>query len=181
VRDLNSRSAVVFRQAVRLGMVSGIRLAVSPRLLFVCMFGLLLGASEVRAQGPIPKGDAYFGYSRTGNDAFYPGVGGLNGWEAALFVKIHKPFLGVEADVSHYGLGANSAIPRTTAVMAGPRVGVKIPLVRSCLRMRWVVWSIRRTVVGRRLSRTMRVLERWAGESIFRFCRSSPGGWRVTL
>jgi hypothetical protein len=35
---------------------------------------------------------------------------------------LKKPFLGVEADVGQYGLGANSAVPRTTAVMAGPRL-----------------------------------------------------------
>lgn len=69
-----------------------------------------------------PKGDVFLGYSRLGNDAFYPNVGGLNGWEGAMQVKLHKPFLGVEADVSQYGLGAGSSVPRTTAVMAGPRI-----------------------------------------------------------
>lgn len=32
--------------------------------------------------------------------------------------------MGVEADVSHYGLGAESTVPHTTVVLAGPRVTV---------------------------------------------------------
>jgi hypothetical protein len=68
--------------------------------------------------------DAFFGYSRTGSDAFYPNTGGLNGWEAALHIHLH-PFLGVEGDVAHYGLGARSVVPRTTTVLVGPRVSVK--------------------------------------------------------
>ena len=39
-------------------------------------------------------------------------------------VKLHKPFLGVEGDVSQYGWGASSSVPRTTAVLFGPRVTV---------------------------------------------------------
>ena len=46
----------------------------------------------------------------------------LNGWEGALHVKLHKVFPGVEGDVSHYGLNADSSVPRTTTFMAGPRV-----------------------------------------------------------
>lgn len=68
--------------------------------------------------------DAFFGYSRLGHDAFYPNVGGLNGWEGALHIHL-KPFFGVEGDVAHYGLGANMAVPRTTTVLFGPRVSVK--------------------------------------------------------
>jgi len=68
--------------------------------------------------------DAFIGYSRLGSDAFYPNVGGLNGWEGALHIHV-APFLGVEGDVAHYGLGADAAIPRTTTILVGPRVSVK--------------------------------------------------------
>ena len=68
--------------------------------------------------------DAFFGYSRLGSDAFYPNVGGLNGWEGALHIHLH-PFFGVEGDVAHYGLGANSVVPRTTTVLVGPRISVR--------------------------------------------------------
>ena len=68
--------------------------------------------------------DAFIGYSRLGSNAFYPHVGGLNGWEGALHIHL-KPFFGVEGDVAHYGLGADSAVPRTTTVLIGPRVSVK--------------------------------------------------------
>jgi hypothetical protein len=51
-------------------------------------------------------------------------VSGLNGWEGALHIHL-KPFFGVEGDVAHYGLGADSAVPRTTTVLIGPRVSVK--------------------------------------------------------
>lgn len=91
-------------------------------LLFILFAAALLPTLPASAQ--LPKGDLFFGYSRTGNDTFYPNVGGLNGWEASGYLKIRKPFLGVEADVSHYGLGANSAVPRTTAVLLGPRITV---------------------------------------------------------
>lgn len=94
----------------------------NPRVLLSILFILILSASAVHAQ--IPKGDVYLGYTRTGTDTFYAGAGGLNGWEGALHVKLHKPFLGVEGDLSHYGLGANSAVPRTTAFLVGPRLTV---------------------------------------------------------
>jgi len=68
--------------------------------------------------------DAFIGYSRLGSDAFYPNVGGLNGWEGALHIHV-MPFLGVEGDVAHYGLGADAVVPRTTSVLIGPRVSVK--------------------------------------------------------
>jgi hypothetical protein len=68
-------------------------------------------------------GDVYFGYSRLGNDSFYPNVSGLNGWELAGHVKL-MPFFGLEADVARYGIGAPSTTPRTTAVLFGPRVTV---------------------------------------------------------
>jgi hypothetical protein len=80
-----------------------------------------------RAAGP--NGDAFLGYSRLGTDAFYPNVGGLNGWEGAVHFKM-KPFLGVDGDVAHYGLGAGSSIPRTTTVLVGPRLTVGAAGVR---------------------------------------------------
>jgi hypothetical protein len=76
------------------------------------------------AGAQIPKGDLFFGYSRTGNNTFYSNAGGLNGWDAALHVKSHVPFLGAEADFAHYGLGANGSVPRTTTFLFGPRLTV---------------------------------------------------------
>jgi hypothetical protein len=89
-------------------------------LLLVSSSILFLLAPGARAQ--VPKGDIYVGYSRTGSDTFYPNVGGLNGWEGAMHVKLHAPFLGVEGDLSRYGLGADSSVPRTTIFMGGPRI-----------------------------------------------------------
>lgn len=89
--------------------------------LLLCLLATLPLAA--RAATPGPKADVYFGYSRLGNDAFYPNIGGLNGWEAAVHVKI-MPFVGVEGDFAHYGLGASAATPRTTTVLFGPRVTV---------------------------------------------------------
>ncbi|HEU5351670.1 MAG TPA: hypothetical protein VFU55_08740 [Terracidiphilus sp.] len=91
-------------------------------LLPLSLSALFLPALPAAAQ--LPKGDLFAGFSRTANDTFYPNVGGLNGWEASGYLKIHKPFLGVEADVSHYGIGADSTVPRTTAVLIGPRITV---------------------------------------------------------
>ncbi len=69
------------------------------------------------------KGDISLGYTRTGNDTFYAGAGGLNGWD--FDGQVHwKPFIGIEGDVSHYGLGAGSGVPRTTAVLFGPKLSV---------------------------------------------------------
>lgn len=79
----------------------------------------LLACSTAHAQ--LPKGDLFFGYSRLGSDAFYPNVGGLNGWEAAGHIRV-LPFIGAEADVAHYGIGANDVIPRTTTYLFGPRI-----------------------------------------------------------
>lgn len=78
------------------------------------------------------RGDAFLGYSRLGTDAFYPNVGGLNGWEGALHVKM-KPLVGVEGDVAHYGLGADASIPHTTTVLFGPRLTVGVARVRLFL------------------------------------------------
>jgi hypothetical protein len=94
----------------------------SSILLFLSFCVLL--AAPMPAAAQLRNHDAFFGYSRVGHDAFYPNVGGLNGWEAALHIHLH-PFLGVEGDVAHYGLGANDAVPRTTTVLLGPRVSVR--------------------------------------------------------
>jgi len=87
----------------------------------VCLAFVVAGARPARALGP--SVDVFLGYSRLGSDAFYPNVGGLNGWNGAMHVKIRR-FLGLEGDVSQYGFGAASSVPRTTSVMGGPRVTV---------------------------------------------------------
>ncbi|MFP5209838.1 MAG: hypothetical protein ACLGRW_11175 [Acidobacteriota bacterium] len=99
--------------------MAGLRLSLRIFFLMLCSVALL--ASPVIARGA--DNDAFFGYSRLGSDAFYPNVGGLNGWEAALHIHL-APFVGVEGDVAQYGIGANSTIPRTTTVLFGPRVTV---------------------------------------------------------
>lgn len=75
--------------------------------------------SIARAAGP--GGDVYLGYSRLGANAFHANTPGLNGWEAEGQIKF-IPFIGIDADVAHYGLGAASTIPHTTTAMIGPRV-----------------------------------------------------------
>ncbi len=92
------------------------------RVFILIAFSLILLSSRPAAQAQVPKGDVYLSYSRTATDTFYSNVGGLNGWEGALHIKLHQPFLGIEGDVSHYGLGADSSVPRTTAVIFGPRI-----------------------------------------------------------
>ena len=95
------------------------RRIVSVLLPVVCFAAVFAAAPCAHAA----SNDIFFGYSRTGNDTFYPNVGGLNGWDAA--VQIHTaPFLGMEADVAHYGLGASASVPRTTTVLFGPRLTV---------------------------------------------------------
>lgn len=97
-----------------------------PRRAFPVLFLLALGTllmlfpARVRAAN---QGDVFFGYSRTGSDIFYPNTPGLNGWD--LDGQVHwKPFVGIEGDVAHYGLGANASVPRTTGVLFGPKVSV---------------------------------------------------------
>jgi hypothetical protein len=85
-----------------------------------CAFLAAVPASAVSLR----NNDAFVGYSRLGHEAFNASAGGLNGWEAALHIHLH-PFLGVEGDVAHYGLGAAEVVPRTTTVLIGPRVSVK--------------------------------------------------------
>lgn len=90
---------------------------------FVLLSGLIAIAGAAQAQS-LHNSDAYFGYSRLGSDTFYPNVGGLNGWNAAVHIHM-RPFLGAEGDVAHYGLGANATVPQTTSYLFGPRVTVK--------------------------------------------------------
>jgi len=71
----------------------------------------------------VPKADVYVGYSRLGSDAFYSDTSGLNGWQGALNVKV-MPFVGIEGDVSQFGLGTSSDKVRTTTYLFGPRVTV---------------------------------------------------------
>jgi hypothetical protein len=99
-----------------------IRCRILP-LLFRANVALLALVIGPQAYALGPKGDVFAGYSRTGTDAFYQGAGGLNGWEGAVHIHL-KPLLGIEGDVAHYGLGADSVIPRTTTYLAGPRVTV---------------------------------------------------------
>jgi hypothetical protein len=97
-------------------------LKVTYSVCFLVISSYLLLSMSLAARAQVPKGDVYIGYSRTGTDTFYPGVGGLNGCEGALHVKVRKPFLGVEGDLSHYGLGTDSSVPRTTVFIFGPRI-----------------------------------------------------------
>jgi hypothetical protein len=94
------------------------------RLSLSLVFSCILFTFPTSAAAQLRNHDAFFGYSRLGSDAFYPNVGGLNGWEAALHIHLY-PFFGVEGDVAHYGLGADSDVPRTTTVLVGPRISVK--------------------------------------------------------
>jgi hypothetical protein len=92
------------------------------RFLFITAM-VTMGCGWAGAQS-LHNSDAYFGYSRLGSDTFYPNVGGLNGWNAAVHIHM-RPFLGVEGDVGHYGLGADSTVPKTTTYLVGPRVTLK--------------------------------------------------------
>lgn len=92
---------------------------------YVLIFSMIAGVWGLPAARAAGSGaDVFLGYSRLSANNFYPNVGGLNGWEGALHVKLRQSLLGVEGDVSQYGLGANSTVPHTTAVMGGPRVTV---------------------------------------------------------
>jgi hypothetical protein len=92
------------------------------RQLFLSISVGFLATSAV-AQS-LHNSDAYFGYSRLGTDTFYPNIGGLNGWNAAVHIHM-KPFLGAEGDVGHWGMGADASVPRTTTYLFGPRVTLK--------------------------------------------------------
>lgn len=94
-----------------------------PSLGKLMLLALLVGCFSPLASALGPKFDAFVGFSRTGNDTFYPNVGGLNGVEGAFNLKVRR-FVGVEADVAQYGLGSSGVVPRTTTVLVGPRVTV---------------------------------------------------------
>lgn len=83
------------------------------------LLGILMAPMLAHAVGP--GGDVAFGYSRLGANAFHANTPGLNGWEAEGQIKF-IPFIGIDADVAHYGLGAASTVPHTTTAMIGPRV-----------------------------------------------------------
>jgi hypothetical protein len=96
---------------------------IRPFNLILAMFIAFLAVAPATAAS-LRNHDAFLGYSRLGSNAFYPNVGGLNGWEGALHIHL-RPFFGVEGDVAHYGLGADAAVPRTTTVLVGPRISLK--------------------------------------------------------
>ena len=98
------------------------------RLAIVGSSALFAFAPAARAIGP--KGDVFLGFSRLGTNTFYPNVGGLNGLEASGHLR-WKHYLGVEADVAHYGYGAAPDVPKTTTVMVGPRITVGALGVRA--------------------------------------------------
>ena len=94
----------------------------SRLLLFVLPLAILATAAlPVHALGP--GGDVYFGYARSGSNNFVVNTPAENGWEAAGHIHLF-PFVGAEADLAHYGVGAPTNDPRTTTVMFGPRVTV---------------------------------------------------------
>jgi len=80
---------------------------------------LILAAIPARAFGP----DIYLGYSRVGENTFNPSTPALNGLQGAINFGV-LPFIGMEADISYYGLGASSSVPHTTTYLFGPRVTV---------------------------------------------------------
>jgi hypothetical protein len=94
---------------------------------FLLLLGVTVFLLSTGARAQLRNSDAFLGYSRLGNDVYYPNVGGLNGFDAALHIHI-APFLGAEGDYSYYGLGADSSIPKTSTFMAGPRLTLKVPI-----------------------------------------------------
>jgi hypothetical protein len=103
-----------------------------PQQAFRILSIVALGALVVQLPAPAraaSKGDVYLGYTRTGSNIFYPGTPGLNGWDLDGQVR-WKPFLGIEGDVGHFGIGANSSVPRTTVILFGPKVTVGPPALR---------------------------------------------------
>jgi opacity protein-like surface antigen len=102
-----------------------------PRFaLLALVSAIVLALTATQAHARLPKGDLYLGYSRLGSNTFeYSNGDGLNGLEAAAHLQTGR-FLGYEADVSHYGYGASAGIPHTTTAMIGPRLTLRVPLVR---------------------------------------------------
>jgi len=83
----------------------------------------LFFVSASTAHAIVPKGDAYFGYSRVGANLFQPNTPGMNGWQLAVQYK-PLPFVGVEGDVSRYSHSSDAYSQQATQVMFGPRVTV---------------------------------------------------------
>jgi len=81
------------------------------------------------AAGAASRGDIFLGYSRLGSGAFYANVGGQNGVEGALHIRLFYA-VGLEGDAAHYGLGADASIPRTTTYLVGPRVSARLARLR---------------------------------------------------
>lgn len=75
----------------------------------------------VTAYAAEPKADVSLGYSHLGKNALAPGAGSLSGWEGALNVGVAR-FMGIEADVARYGMGADASRPHSTLVLFGPRL-----------------------------------------------------------
>ncbi len=92
------------------------------RVLCLLACGAILIPSPAQAHAA-NAGDVFFGYSRNGSNIFYPNTGGLNGWDLDGQLR-WKPFIGIEGDLAHYGIGANSSVPRTTTVLFGPQASV---------------------------------------------------------
>lgn len=93
------------------------KLRIPAGILMALLLALMVSAQARAAD----KGDAYFGYTRVGANMFGPNDPGMNGWQAALHVKM-IPFIGIEGDVSHYGQHPSGFTESTTLVMFGPRV-----------------------------------------------------------
>lgn len=87
--------------------------------LILLSFTVMAAPVAAHAAGP----DVYFGYSRLGANAFHANTPGLDGWQAEASMGF-IPFIGIDGDVAHYGLGAASTVPHSTTFMIGPRVTV---------------------------------------------------------
>jgi hypothetical protein len=98
-----------------------------PRVLVRCA-GVVLLVCGVMASPRAAKAqlnnDAFFGYSRLGSNLFEPNTPGLNGWEGDLDMHV-RPFISVEGDLAHYGLGEGDSVARSTTFLFGPRVTLK--------------------------------------------------------
>jgi hypothetical protein len=93
---------------------------IHPRFaFFVLPFFFLLLPAPASALGP----DFYLGYSRLGENTFNPNTPALNGVQGAVNFGF-LPFIGAEADVAYYGLGASSNVSHSTTYLFGPRVTV---------------------------------------------------------
>ena len=105
-----------------------------PLLTRLCLAAAITAPSARAAQSarpPAANNDVFLGYTHSGNDTFYANTGGLDGWDGAFFFHIKplvpvKPLVGVESDVSQFGLGASAQTPLTSTVLLGPRVVVDL-------------------------------------------------------